>query len=465
MVTASAPNGVTTDNTPQLGYTKPDVNPDRVECTIDPVDPLSPASYTVCPAIRSRRPRSPTASTSCTSSGYDLAQRLSVAVKVFTIDSTGPAITVTGISEGEVIASAWPPISVSWTTAAPERRAGPARTTRQYRQAARTRLPQRPALRRCAHAQRRRHGSGRQRHHPHGQLHDRHSGGLTSGPCGTEVSAKFAVKSGKLKGAKYPTASRSHSPCPPGSPANASAAEAQGSTSCQEEAVGCCEREVQADQLVSASPPGRRSCRRSTRARRLSIVLAYKSGPIKAFTALRSRQALSVPSSRVLRPRKIRVIAGRGGNGLCRSGARPTCPRAVPTAATAVTAETSWSSATARCAICAVTAAARTSRATTATTARATARHGATGEVMVLPCRPEPEVTRPTGRRSRAQRAGRARDRCARRHRRARQQAVRDRHAAGAALRRERAARRGVRHRPAPAAARGRRARRAAERR
>ena len=68
--------------------------------------------------------------------------------------------------------------------------------------------------------------------------------------------------------------------------------------------------------------------------------------------------------------RESRFGPGAGGDGSCRSGARPTSPRAGPTAATAAAAATSFSLPTTGCATCSPSAAARTSGPMAAVTER-----------------------------------------------------------------------------------------------
>lgn len=283
VVTASAPNGVTTDNTPQLGYTMQDVNPDRVECAIDPVDPLDPGSYAVCPPSPYSPPALADGEHTYYVVGYDLAQQLSVAVKVFTVDATGPSILVTGLSEGEILTSAWPPLSVSYSDAG----TGAQNATCAYDSNAPTScndagflnapLPDGAHTLTVVATDVAGNVSSRVIHFTVDT-----SGGLTQGLTAPK-KAKFAVERGKLSGSKYTARVSMTFAMPAGAPATACKGSAKVRVLVKKKQIG------------AGSPKFKRSGSACTttatiklskkfKGKKLSIRFAYNSGPIKAFT-------------------------------------------------------------------------------------------------------------------------------------------------------------------------------------
>ena len=173
---------------------------------------------------------------------------------------------------------------------------------------------------------------------------------------------------------------------------------------------------------------------------------------------------LSARCWRIARASRSRPVAAATAR--CRSAARRTCPRAGRTAATAAAAATS-------CCVCDDSLRDLQSfrrrahyRAGRGGHGRGRLRHGADGDALVVRVPPGTQVERCGRARATTSFApGQRGDRRARRRRRARQQALRDADAPGAALRRAGPAGRGGLARAAAEAARRRRARRAAERR
>jgi hypothetical protein len=283
VVTASAPNGVTNDNTPSLGYTMQDVNPDRVECAIDPVDPLDPASYTVCPAS----PYSPAALSDGEHKlyvvGYDLALHLSVAVKVFTIDATGPAITVTGLTEGDLLTTAWPTLSVGSSDVG----TGVVTTTCSYDSNAPTDCSDSNFLN--APLTDGAHTLNVVSTDVAGNVSVRAvhftidtSGGLTQGLIAPKT-AKFALKRGKLKGTKFATTLTVSFALPAGAPASACSGSAKINALVKKKQIGSASGKFKASG-ANCVATGTAKLSKKFKGKKLSITFAYKSGPIKAFT-------------------------------------------------------------------------------------------------------------------------------------------------------------------------------------
>ena len=145
------------------------------------------------------------------------------------------------------------------------------------------------------------------------------------------------------------------------------------------------------------------------------------------------------------RPRQDRGPRRRAAaTAACRFRREAHVPKGGPTAATAAAAATSCCVATTRCATCSPSGAARTSEAQRGGHGEGAQRHGADGDdAGRRASRPGTQVERWDGTRYDLVAPGPGGRRRARRHRRARQQALRDADAPGAAARRARAAGRG----------------------
>jgi hypothetical protein len=118
VVTASAPSGMTADPAPWVGYTVQDTDGDidRVLCAVDPPTPINPAvlaGFTPCPASPYRLSPLADGNHSFFVVAQDVVGNFGYALRNFATDATGPAITVNGVVEGQRFAAAWPPISVS----------------------------------------------------------------------------------------------------------------------------------------------------------------------------------------------------------------------------------------------------------------------------------------------------------------------------------------------------------------
>lgn len=112
-VSASAPVGITADNTPEITYSVTDANPGTTFCAVDPDFPASLAEYTACPS-------SPFSMSPLSDGDHnlwivheDLAGNTGSVTKSFSVDATPPEITVTGLSNGQVLTTAQPTINVA----------------------------------------------------------------------------------------------------------------------------------------------------------------------------------------------------------------------------------------------------------------------------------------------------------------------------------------------------------------
>lgn len=118
IVTATAPSGMTNDPTPLVSYTVQDADSDiyRVLCAVDPVTPINPSvleGFTPCPASPYRLSPLADGNHNFFVVAQDLAGNFGYALKTFATDATGPAITVSGVVEGQRFTDAWPPVTVS----------------------------------------------------------------------------------------------------------------------------------------------------------------------------------------------------------------------------------------------------------------------------------------------------------------------------------------------------------------
>ncbi|MGH2959386.1 MAG: Ig-like domain-containing protein [Solirubrobacterales bacterium] len=283
VVTANAPTGVTNDNTPQISYLSQDTNLDRTECAVDPVDPLDPAEYSVCPASPFSLPALADGEHKIYVVAYDKIERLSATVKVFTVDATGPAINLTGLSEGEVLTSAWPPISVSSNDPG----TGVMNTTCAYDSTApaecsdsvflNTPLMDGPHTLNIVATDVAGNVSTRTIHFTIDT-----SGGLKQGLIAPKT-AKFAVKRGKLSGSKYATTFTVSFAMPAGSTATSCSGSAKISAVVKKKQIGSASAKFkQSGSKCVATAKTKLS--KKFKGKKLALTIAYKSGPIKAFT-------------------------------------------------------------------------------------------------------------------------------------------------------------------------------------
>lgn len=282
-ISASAPTGVTNDNTPQLSYLSQDTNLDRTECAVDPVDPLDPEAYSVCPESPFSLSTLADGEHKIYLVAYDKIARLTVTVKVFTVDATGPAINVAGLSEGEVLTSAWPPISVSSNDPG----TGVMGTTCAYDATAPTDcsdsvflnapLPDGP------------HTLSIVATDVAGNVSTRTirftidtTGGLKQGLVAPK-SAKFAVKRGKLSGSKYATTLTATFAMPAGSTATSCSGSAKISVVVKKKQIGSASAKFKKSGSKCVAT-AKTNLSKKFKGKKLALTIAYKSGPIKAFT-------------------------------------------------------------------------------------------------------------------------------------------------------------------------------------
>jgi hypothetical protein len=283
VVTASAPIGLTADNTPELGYTMSDVNPDRVECAVDPVDPSDPGSYSPCPASPYSPPTLADGEHIFYAIGYDLAQHLAVAVRTFVVDATGPVITVAGIREGEIIPSAWPPLSVSWRDAG----AGAQGGTCAYDSAPPTNCGDAAFMN--APLKDGSHTLSVTATDVLGNvsalaIHFRTAGfAAANRGLAPPTAGKFALKRGTRKGTKFAATLKVSFDLPPGAPETACSGSARFGVLAKRKKIGSAAAKLRnAGRKCTATAAARLA--KKFRGKKLSIVFTYSSGPISPFT-------------------------------------------------------------------------------------------------------------------------------------------------------------------------------------
>jgi hypothetical protein len=282
-VDATAPNGVTADNTPEVGYTFQDTNPDEVICAVDPVDPEARSSYSTCPGSPYSLPPLSDGEHKFYVVGFDLAQHLSVAVRTFTVDATGPLVTITGLSEGEVLTTAWPPLSVSATdpgTGVFETRCSYDATALTYCSDSNflnAPLPEGAHTLNVVSTDVAGNVTTRAIHFTVDT-----SGGLTQGLVAPKT-ATFKVKRGKLKGAKYATTFTITFSLAPRAPSTACRGSAKINVMVKKKQIGSTSAKFKPTGGKCAAT-GTAKLSKKYKNKKAKIGFAYKSGPIKAFT-------------------------------------------------------------------------------------------------------------------------------------------------------------------------------------
>ncbi|MBJ7353356.1 MAG: hypothetical protein JHC98_00890 [Thermoleophilaceae bacterium] len=285
-VTASAPSGVITDNTPQVGYTVQDVNPDRTVCAADPPTPIVPAEltgFTDCPASPFELPALADGDHNFYVVAQDKAGNFGYALRSFTIDATGPIVTIIGLSEGEILTSAWPPLSISTTDPG----TGVLSTTCAYDANAAAQCSDANFLN--APLPDGAHKLTVASSDVAGNVTVRvinftvdTSGGLTQGLIAPKT-AKFVVKRGKLKGQKYATTLTVAFALPAGAPTTACRGSAKINVLVKKKQIGSvgAKFKLRSGKCVAT---GAAKLSKKFKGKKLSVRFAYKSGPIKAFT-------------------------------------------------------------------------------------------------------------------------------------------------------------------------------------
>jgi hypothetical protein len=285
-LTASAPMGISNDNTPQITYDAVDTNLDWVHCKLDPTDladPNAAATYPVCPASPFSLSPLPDGDHTYYVIARDKAGNADAELLQFTIDATGPAIIVSGVSEGEVLTSAYATISVSTTDAV----TGVSSTSCSYDSVAPSGCSDpafvNPPLADGAHTL---HVSATDLA---GNVSSRAinfsvdtTGGLKQGLVAPKT-AKFTAKRGKLKGTKYPTTVSVSFALAAGAPKTACSGSAKINVLVGKKQIGSASAKFK---LIGAKcvATGKPKISKKFKGKKAKIAFAYKSGPIKAFT-------------------------------------------------------------------------------------------------------------------------------------------------------------------------------------
>lgn len=288
VVTASAPIGLTTDSTPLVSYSVQDADSDidRVLCAVDPVTPINPSvleGFTPCPA--SPYTLSPLADGNHNFFvvAQDLVGNFGYALRTFTVDATGPAIAVSGVVEGQRFTDAWPPISV--ITSDPG--TGVAATSCAYDGGAPTGCSASSFVNQPL-------SDGQ---HTLNVYASDHAGNTSSSSVRFSVEvpgrwkpsldapkkAKFSIKRGKLKGGKYATLFTVAFAMPAGSASSSCGGTAKVNVLLKKKRVATTRakfRSTRNDCVATASA----KIAKRFKGKKLSLSLAYSSGPIRAFT-------------------------------------------------------------------------------------------------------------------------------------------------------------------------------------
>jgi hypothetical protein len=286
VITASAPSGVTTDNTPEVGYTVQNAVPDSVICAVDPVVPIVVPvfeGFDTCPASPYSLPALADGHHDFFVVARDSANNYDYALKSFTVDANGPAVTITGLTEGEVLMSAWPPVAVSSTDLG----TGVLSTHCWYDATA-------PTLCRDSNFLNAPLPEGA---HTLNVVSADFAGNVTSRAIHFTVDsfarlrqgvvapkkATFKARRGKLKRGKYPTTFSVSFELPPGTPTTACSGSAKITVVVRKKLIrsaGAKFKLTGTDCVASATS----KLSKKYKKKKATIGLTYKSGPIKAFT-------------------------------------------------------------------------------------------------------------------------------------------------------------------------------------
>ncbi|MGK2877085.1 MAG: Ig-like domain-containing protein [Solirubrobacterales bacterium] len=286
VVTASAPNGVTTDNTPQLGYTSQDVNPDTTLCAIDPVEPIVPGvfdGFSTCPASPYSIPAVADGDHKFFVVSQDKVGNYGYALRTFTVDANGPVINVTGLTAGEVLTTAWAQLGVSssdvgtgvetitcaYDSNAPSNCSDSAFLNAPLEDGAHTLYVVATDV------------AGNVSRVTLPFTIDT-TGGLKQGLVAPKT-AKFAVRRGKLTRAKYATTMTASFALAAGAPAPACSGSAKIRALVKKKQIGSASAKfkMSGSRCVATA---KTKLPRKFKGKKLSLTFAYKSGPIKAFT-------------------------------------------------------------------------------------------------------------------------------------------------------------------------------------
>lgn len=286
VVTISAPSGFTADNTPLAAYTVQEVSLDRVICAVDPPLPIVPgvfAGFTPCPASPYSMSPIPDGSHSYFVVAQDTSGNYGYGLKYFSSDATAPTITVTGLSEGQLVANAWPAVSV--TTADPG--TGVQAATCAYDAAAplecndvgfvSTPLSDGPHTLNVLAVDRAGNASSR------AIRFTVEVPGRWKPSLAAPKKAKFSIKRGKLRSGKYASTMAAKFAVPGGSSASSCRGKATIKALAKKKKVGVASvkfKKSGASCLASAKV----KVAKKYKGKKLSLTLSYATGPISPFT-------------------------------------------------------------------------------------------------------------------------------------------------------------------------------------
>lgn len=288
VVTASAPTGMTTDSTPLVGYTvyDPDFDIDRVLCAVDPVTPINPAvleGFTPCPASPYTLGPLADGSHDFFVVAQDAVGNFGYALRSFATDATGPVITVVGISEGQRLTDAWPPVSVNVSDPG----TGVSSTSCAYDSGApagcsSSRFVNEP-LSDGNHTLNVFASDGAGNVSSHAVRFSVEVPGRWKPSLAPPKKAKFKIKRGKLKGGKYATRLTVAFALPAGSASTSCGGTAKINALVKKKRVAA----IRATFKTSGSDcvaTAKAKIAKKFKGKKLSLSLAYASGPIRAFT-------------------------------------------------------------------------------------------------------------------------------------------------------------------------------------
>lgn len=287
VVTATAPTGITADPAPWVSYSVQDADNDidRILCAVDPPTP-NPAvleGFSPCPASPYRL--SPLADGDHRFWVYaeDVLGNWNYALKSFATDATGPAITVSGVSEGQRFSDAWPPIKVS----ASDPGTGVASTSCAYdggtpSGCSAASFVNQPLL------------DGQ---HTLNVFATDYAGNVSSRSVRFSVEvpgrwkpsltapkkAKFKIKRGKLKAGKFATRVTASFALPAGATSSSCGGSAKINALVKKKRVAVVPAKFKASGKNCVATANAKIAKRF-KGKKLSLTLAYSSGPIRAFT-------------------------------------------------------------------------------------------------------------------------------------------------------------------------------------
>lgn len=293
VVTASAPSGMTADPSPWVGYSVQDADGDiaRVLCAVDPppVNPAVLAGFTPCPASPYRLSPLADGNHNFFVVAQDVAGNFGYALRNFSTDATGPAITIGGVAEGQRFTDAWLPITVS----ASDPGTGVVATSCAYDGAtpsgcAAPSFVNQPLL---------------DGEHVLNVAASDHAGNVSSRSVRFSVKvpgrwkprltapkkAKFKIKRGKLKRGKYATRVTVVFAKPSGSTASSCKGSAKIKVLVKKKRVARVRVKFRATRKSCVATAKAKISKRY-RGKKLSLKLSYASGPIRAFTVRGTRK-------------------------------------------------------------------------------------------------------------------------------------------------------------------------------